>query len=309
MNLLTYALPNLLKEVNKVQLSNFKKSEDIHEFLVLNRMPFEERLLDVAVNVRNKIDEIHIIGNINLLDNAHHLVLLVVDQEADKVNEFAKQEGILWAKFALTLSFKLEWLRSIRRTLWEFLHYYDVLANKEEKSNECFYQETSNYNDLLDHFMNGFFISYTKYKDELIEKQQKLVNNLSAPIIPITPDVSVLPLIGTLDTNRANIIEEKVLFEVGRLRIQTLIMDLSGIAEMDNDAMQLFLKLLDGVSMMGSKLIITGLRPEIVRKMISLDVHFGTKAVTKASLQKALQDYLTVENTVSTNLMADFNAN
>ncbi|MFS0672472.1 STAS domain-containing protein [Ornithinibacillus sp. 179-J 7C1 HS] len=275
------------------------KSDDIHEFLMLNRTPFEERLLSVAVNVRDKINEIHLIGNINLLDNAHHLVLLVVDRKFKEVEEFAKREGIVWAKHAMTLSFKLEWIRAIRKTFWEFLHHFDVLLGNNEKDSESFYVETSNYNELIDSFTNSFFISYSKYKDELIERQQKLVNNLSVPIIPITEDVCILPLIGTIDTNRANIIEEKVLLEVGRLRIQTLIMDLSGIAEMDNEAIKLFLKLLDGVAMMGSELVITGLRPEIVRNMIKLDVEFGGKATTKASLQKALQDYLKLDNSKS----------
>jgi rsbT co-antagonist protein RsbR len=280
-------------------MADFVNGKDIHEFLVHNRPLFEERLLNEAVNVRDKINEIHLIGNINLLDNAHNLVLLVVDQKEDELKQFARKEGVVWAKYSMTLSFKLEWLRAIRKTLWEFLFQYDVLCGKIEKQSDSFYKETSRYNELIDSFINGFFISYSKYKDELIDRQQKLVNNLSAPIIPITPDVSILPLIGTIDTNRANVIEEKVLFEVGRLRIQTLIMDLSGIAEMDNESIKLFLKLLDGVSMMGSKLVITGLRPEIVRNMIKLDVDFGTKATTKASLQKALQDYLPGEISVA----------
>lgn len=286
-------------------MSNLIKSEDIHDFLVLNRSPFEERLLSVAVNVRDKINEIHVIGNINLLDNAHQLVLLIVDGKINEVEEFAKKEGIVWAKHAMTLSFKLEWIRAIRKTFWEFLYHFDTLIGQKVKDSENFYTETSIYNELVDSFTNSFFISYSKYKDELIEKQQKLVNNLSVPIIPITPDVSILPLIGTIDTNRANVIEEKVLFEVGRMRIQTLIMDLSGIAEMDNEAIRLFLKLLDGVGMMGSKLVITGLRPEIVRNMIKLDVEFGGKATTKASLQKALQDYLKIDHNHSKESLVD----
>ncbi|WP_026906155.1 STAS domain-containing protein [Paucisalibacillus globulus] len=276
-------------------MSNIIKSEEIHKFLDVNRSLFEEKLLSFAVNVRDKINEIHLIGNINLLDNAHQLVLLVVDQKEQEVKAFAKKEGMVWAKHRMALSFKLEWIMAIRKTFWEFLHRFDLENNITTKTSDAFYTETSKYNELIDSFTNGFFISYSNYKDELIEKQQKLVNNLSAPIIPITPDVSILPLIGTIDTGRANIIEEKVLSEVGRLRIQTLIIDLSGIAEMDNESIKLFLKLLDGVTMMGSKLVITGLRPEIVRSMINIDVEFGSKASTKASLQKALQDYLTVD--------------
>ncbi|WP_090867196.1 STAS domain-containing protein [Oceanobacillus limi] len=266
----------------------------IHDFLVANKAIFEENLLNEAVNVRDKIDEIHYIGNINLLKNAHKLVLLFVDEDVDEVTRFAKQEGVLWAKFSLTLAFKLEWLQAIRRTLWRFLREYDIHSGQIE-TNDQFYELESRINDLVDLFLNSFFISYSKYKDELIEAQRKMVDNLSVPIIPITPSVCILPLIGTIDTYRASIIEEKVLIEIGKLRIQTLIMDLSGIAEMDHEAIKHFLKLLDAISMMGAKSVITGLRPEIVREMVKLDIDFGSKADTKGSLQMALKDYLNMD--------------
>ncbi|GGA62732.1 STAS domain-containing protein [Ornithinibacillus halotolerans] len=281
-----------------------EESKDIHGFLILNRERFEKELLSVAVNVRDKINEIHLIGNINLLDNAHQLILLVVNQKEKEVMEFAQKEGILWAKHAMTLSFKLEWIRAIRKTFWSFLELFDGMNSVDKKSQE-FYAETSTYNELIDSFINNFFISYSTYKDELIEKQRTLVNKLSVPIIPITPDVSILPLIGTIDSNRANVIEEKVLFEVGRLRIKTLIMDLSGIAKMDNDAIELFLKLLNGITMMGSKLIITGLRPEIVSNMMKLNVDFGTKVTTRATLQNALQDYLKIDQLNNNDTLED----
>ncbi|MFD2044139.1 STAS domain-containing protein [Ornithinibacillus salinisoli] len=269
----------------------FNNGMDIRECLVMNRRVFEENVLNEAVNVKDKIDEIHLIGNINLLQNAHKLVLHIVEEDVQEVKDFAKQEGILWAKYSLTLAFKLEWLQAIRRTLWKFLREYNTLSEKNN-SNEDFYQLESKINGLIDLFLNGFFIHYSKYKDELIESQQKLVDNLSVPIIPITSSVCILPLIGTIDTNRANTIEEKVLFEIGKLRIETLILDLSGIAEMDSDAIKHFIKLLDGVSMMGAKSVLTGLRPEVVRNMVNLDITFGSRADIKASLQVAIRDYL-----------------
>ncbi|SHF52425.1 STAS domain-containing protein [Ornithinibacillus halophilus] len=274
--------------------STFKDVEDVRKFLLNNRQSFEGKLLSEAVNVRDKIDEIHLIGNINLLTNAYKLILLVVDEKVDDVKEFAEQEGIVWAKYNLTLAFKIEWIQAIRRTLWHFLNQYDQI-NDKDRPNQEIYNMASKVNDLIDQFLNGFFISYSRYKDELIESQRKMVEKLSVPIIPITKTVSILPLIGTIDSYRANIIEEKILLEVGKLRIQKLILDLSGIAEMDTEAIHLFLKVLDGVSMMGSEVVITGMRPEIVRQMVELDINFGAKAKTKGSLQKALKEDLELE--------------
>ncbi|MBP1949161.1 STAS domain-containing protein [Virgibacillus litoralis] len=275
----------------------YEEGQPIRQFLIDNSQTFEDQLLAEANTVRDKIEEIQMIGNINLLENAHKLVLFVVDEKKDEVVNFARQEGIVWAKHSLTLALKIEWIQAIRRTLWDFLYEYDKL-NEKVSSREQFYNMESKINDLIDKFLNGFFINYSSFKDKLIEDQRKLVENLSAPIIPITSKISILPIIGTMDRYRVTIIEEKVLLEIGQRHIQKLIMDLSGIAEMETEVMQLFLKLLDGISMMGCEAVITGLRPDIVRNMVDLEVEFGQKFETKGSLQQALDGYLHSDDTI-----------
>ena len=145
---------------------------------------------------------------------------------------------------------------------------------------------------------NGYFrfaslLSYSDFKNQLLEAQKRLVENLSVPIIPITSSVCVLPLIGSIDNYRTNVLEEKVLLEISRLHIQTLIIDLSGISEMEVDVIDHLVKIIDGTAMMGCKAVITGLRPEIVRKMIHLGLTIKNKAEMKGTLQLALKDYLT----------------
>lgn len=67
----------------------------IREYLIKNRPLFEEQLLSQAVNVKDKINDIHNLGNINLVENAHKLVLLAVDGDTEEVKKFAEQEGII----------------------------------------------------------------------------------------------------------------------------------------------------------------------------------------------------------------------
>lgn len=270
----------------------FTEGQDMKEFLSQNKQIFEEMLLAEAVNVREKIKEIQLIGNINLLLNAHRLVLYVVEHREQELIAFAKQEGIIWAKYSLTLEFKLEWVQAIRRTLWNFLYYYDQFQGKHVTREE-FYAMEKRINELVDQFLNNFFISYSAYKDKLIESQKKLVHNLSVPIIPISPSICILPLIGEIDAYRATTIEEKVLMEIGNLHIQTLIMDLSGVLQMEMEVAHHLFKIFDGISMMGCSTIITGLRPEVVRKMINEGISFKDRAEMKGTLQQALKKYLT----------------
>lgn len=272
---------------------NFSSNEDdkIKAFLQTNKEDFEQRLLVEAVNVREKIEEILLVGNVDLLNNAHKVVRFIVEQDEAAIISFAQQEGEVWATHSLTLSFKLEWIQAIRRTLWNFLYEYEQL---QEAFNDVkvFFNLEKKVNEQVDLFLKTFFISYSDYKDRLIQSQQNLVENLSVPIIPITPSVCILPLIGEMDDSRMSIIEEKVLMEIGKLRIQILILDLSGIIEMEIEVLQKLMNILDGTAMMGCKAVITGLRPEIVTKMVRAGVCFGNKAETKGTLQQALKDYL-----------------
>jgi rsbT co-antagonist protein RsbR len=273
---------------------HFEKGLNLKGFLIRNRENFEERLLAEAVNVRGKIDEIQRTGNVNLLANAHKLVLYIVDAQEHEVISFAQEEGISWAKYSLTLAFKLEWIQTIRRVLWEFLYNYDRLCNREN-SREHFYSLEKSINELIDQFLHYFIISYSQYKDELIRKQRETVRNLSAPIIPLTASMCILPLIGTIDMQRAAEIGEKVITQIGANRIEVLIIDFSGAGEIETQVLKHLMNLLDGVAMMGCQAVITGLRPETVKLMISQGLSFENKAVTKGTLQQALVEYLTFQ--------------
>ncbi|MGM9932625.1 STAS domain-containing protein [Pradoshia sp.] len=268
----------------------FETGTYIKNYFQENRDYFEEQLLSEAVNVRDKIEEILLIGNIDLLNNAHKLVMYVMDQSDQDVRDFAKQEGIAWATHSISLTFKLEWVQAIRRTLWNLLHKFLDERHMPFEPDDFFILEKQ-INDQLDQFLNTFFICYSDYKDKLLEKQKQLVENLSVPIIPITEDMCILPLIGILDDQRSKIIEEKVFNAIGDLHIETLIIDLSGIAEMDGNIIDHFLKMIDGTTMMGCKPVITGLRPEIVRQMVTLGISFEERALTSGTLQSAIKRY------------------
>ncbi|CEG34650.1 STAS domain-containing protein [Bacillus sp. EB93] len=272
---------------------SFVYDEDkIMEFLLQNKSEFEEYLLSAAVNVRDKIEEILLIGNVDLLNNAHKLVRYIVEQNETDLIAFAEQEGVTWATHSMTLSFKLEWIQALRRTLWTFLYKFEQEKKAFIEDSKVFFDLEKIVNEKVDEFLKSFFVSYSDYKDKLILAQQNLVENLSVPIIPITSTTCVLPLIGTIDYSRLQIIEEKVLMEIGKLRIQTLILDLSGIIEIEVEMITDLMKILDGTAMMGCKAVVTGLRPEVVTKMIRSGIQLDNKAETKGTLQQALKDYL-----------------
>ncbi|PYZ96702.1 anti-anti-sigma factor [Alteribacter lacisalsi] len=248
---------------------------------------FSQQLLCDASQVRDKIDEIHRVGNIDLFENAHKLVMYALGENTS-LSSFAEKEGVAWAQHELTLSFKLEWVQSIRRTMWRFLHDYHE-ENKNQYGN--FFELEKQVNDTIDQFLNGFFLSYSRYKDALLAAQRELVENLSAPIIPLSDRVCVLPLIGEVDEDRVETIETKTLPEIKRLQIETLIIDFSGIAQMDTQSMNRMMKTINGTQMMGCECIITGLRPQIVSNLINNDLQFDPNIITKGTLEQTVNDF------------------
>ncbi|MDZ5472924.1 STAS domain-containing protein [Bacillus sp. 31A1R] len=270
----------------------YQENVSLIEFINANNQKFENRLLSEAVNVRDKIDEILEIGNIDLVNNAHKLVIDIINGEEQALKLFARQEGIAWATHSIVLTFKLEWVQAIRRTLWIFIESYSSFSKNQTFKD--FFDLEKQINNRVDQFLNTFFISYSTYKDSLIKAHRELVEKLSVPIIPINPAVCILPLIGSVDSFRTSVLEEKVLTEIGRTRMQILIMDLSGIADMEGDVIDHLMKIIDGSSMMGCKTVITGLRPEVVRKIIHMGVTFDKNTKTLGTLQQALKEYLKV---------------
>ncbi|SFC78796.1 Anti-anti-sigma regulatory factor (antagonist of anti-sigma factor) [Bacillus sp. OV322] len=264
---------------------------EIEVFIKEDGETFESKLLSEAVNVSTKITDILDQGNIDLLKNARTLIYYVINQKDNELVAFAKQEGIAWAEHALTLELKLEWVQAIRRTLWHFAGIIDEEKNITSDRSE-FYSLEKSINDNIDKFLNNFFLNYAKYKETVFLEQREMVEHLSVPIIPVSGNVSVLPLIGTIDSYRIQIIEEKVLNDIAKSRIQTLVMDLSGIAMMERDVINHFEMILAGVKMMGCKTVLTGLRPDLVRKMVHSGIRFEEGADTKGTLQETLKQYL-----------------
>ena len=270
----------------------FLDMEIVTDFLRANREDFQQKLLSEAVNVSGKINDILEKGNIDLLKNAELVAHYIVENKEEELIEFAKIEGIAWAQHDLTLAFKLEWVHAIRRTLWYFLYQFDEEQGDGEASREKFFLLEKRINDNVDQFLNNFFISYSDYKDEQLWSHKKLVENLSVPIIPVNSTIAVLPLIGMIDSYRVNALEEKVLMEISSIKIQTLIIDLSGTAEMEMDVLFQFETILHGINMMGCKAILTGLRVELVRNIVDSGIAFDSLVEIKGTLQQTLKEHL-----------------
>lgn len=121
-----------------------------------------------------------------------------------------------------------------------------------------------------------------------IRAQQSLIHDLSVPILPITPTVLVLPLIGTLDHHRLELIRQRALEAVEQAHARTLILDVTGVPELDQHGAQGLLLVAQATRMMGSQCVLAGLRPRLAQALVQLGVELRSLR-TYATLQRALE--------------------
>lgn len=128
---------------------------------------------------------------------------------------------------------------------------------------------------------------YQKIRNEVINRQQQEMLELSTPVVKLWEGILALPLIGTLDSARTQVVMENLLQSIVDTNSAVAIIDITGVPTVDTLVAQHLLKTLAAAKLMGAQCIISGIRPQIAQTMVHLGVAFGD-VVTKATLADAL---------------------
>jgi rsbT co-antagonist protein RsbR len=128
---------------------------------------------------------------------------------------------------------------------------------------------------------------FQKGREEVIARQQQEMLELSTPVVQLWDGILALPLIGTLDSARTQIVMESLLEKIVDSGAGIAIIDITGVPTVDTLVAQHLLKTVAAARLMGAECIISGIRPQIAQTIVHLGVDLGT-VVTKATLQDAL---------------------
>ncbi|MDZ7370537.1 MAG: STAS domain-containing protein [candidate division KSB1 bacterium] len=140
---------------------------------------------------------------------------------------------------------------------------------------------------LVDQMAMVTFDTYAAGREKIIRQQQMEMLELSTPVIRLWEGVLALPLIGTLDSNRTQVVMENLLQMIVETGSQIAILDITGVPAVDTLVAQHLLKTVAAARLMGAQCIISGIRPQIAQTMVHLGVAFGD-VITKATLADAL---------------------
>ncbi len=141
---------------------------------------------------------------------------------------------------------------------------------------------------LLDQL--GLFTTevYQKGREEVILRQQQEMMELSTPVVQLWERVLALPLIGTLDSARTQVVMENLLQQIVDTGAEIAIIDITGVPTVDTLVAQHLLKTVAAARLMGADCIISGIRPQIAQTIVHLGVDLGD-VITKATLADAFQ--------------------
>jgi rsbT co-antagonist protein RsbR len=138
---------------------------------------------------------------------------------------------------------------------------------------------------LLDAFGLYTLEIFQKSREEVIVRQQREISELSTPVVKLWDGILALPLIGTLDSQRTQVVMENLLQTIVDVEAEIAIIDITGVPTVDTLTAQHLLKTVAAARLMGADCIISGIRPQIAQTMVHLGVELNV--ISKASLADA----------------------
>ena len=142
-------------------------------------------------------------------------------------------------------------------------------------------------NQLIDNLSIVTFDTYIKGREEVILRQTNEIEEISSPVNHVWEGIVALPIIGTLDSSRTQVVMENLLNEIVNTGSSIAILDISGVPAVDSLVAQHLIKTVSATRLMGAECIISGIKPEIAQTIVHLGIDLSD-IITKASLASAL---------------------
>ncbi len=163
---------------------------------------------------------------------------------------------------------------------------FKLLKQELAKDAGALGEETWTATQLLDQLGLHTMEVFIKTREETISRQQEEMLELSTPVVKLWDGVLALPMIGTLDSARTQIVMESLLQRIVETGAEVAIIDITGVPTVDTLVAQHLIKTVTAARLMGAECIISGIRPQIAQTIVHLGVDLGD-VLTKATLADA----------------------
>lgn len=168
----------------------------------------------------------------------------------------------------------------------------ELLEREMADDPKLMYQEILIANRVLDNLSLFTVEAFMKGREEVIQRQTDEINEISTPVIRVWDGVVALPIIGTLDSTRTQVVMENLLQQIVSTGSSIAILDISGVPMVDSLVAQHLIKTVSATRLMGAECIISGIRAEIAQTIVHLGIDLSgvqTKATLAGALKLAFQ--------------------
>lgn len=149
--------------------------------------------------------------------------------------------------------------------------------------------------DWVEPIIRQLVNEYTGNWEQIVSLQRVALQELSAPLIPVTDGITIMPLIGTIDTERAKLIMENLLQGTINHNSEVVLIDITGVPVVDTMVAHHIIQAAEAVHLIGAKCILVGIRPEIAQTIVNLGIDLSDFS-TKSSLRKGFARALEITN-------------
>lgn len=204
------------------------------------------------------------------------------DEFQSKLIDFAEKV----VRLGWPLHFVTEGLQTFGRLVFEGMSKGDFVTKDNQM--DIVYE----FDRWMTPMRNEIVNSYSKTWERTVSLQKIALQELSAPLIPVFEGITIMPLVGTIDTERAKQIMENLLHGVVKHRSEVVLIDITGVPVVDTMVAHHIIQAAEAVRLVGAKCMLVGIRPEIAQTIVNLGINlnlFTTKNTLKKGIEAALE--------------------
>lgn len=263
------------------------------EFLVRNAEMISKEIVDynlaqLEIELPQEIIEKSIQTNIEFLEFLGNSLNLSNETVREKFIEWHKERS---DQTAYDFSFNdiASLIKPYADTRLHLTEMLTKISMREGLSIDEIVQVNNRLSYLMDLSITETMIERERLANQNNKENQRIITELSSPIVPIQNGLAILPLIGEIDLDRNDHIINNVIPKISELNINSIIIDFSGIPKIDIDVARRIFKIKDVLGLIGVNTMFTGIRPDLAVNIMSAGIDFSS-IQTFGTVQQALQN-------------------
>ncbi|WP_044340426.1 RsbT co-antagonist protein RsbRA [Rossellomorea aquimaris] len=240
--------------------------------------------------MRNEADEkfLQVVSDQVFTKTSHEFVEMIASNLRDSKEFNSRLED--FAEKVVRLGWPLTFVTTALNTFGKVV--YEGMMKEGIITDQNYAAQVEKFDKWLTPMNKKVIGAYTESWERTVSLQKIALQELSAPLIPVFEKISVMPLVGTIDTERARLIMENLLNGVVKHRAEVVLIDITGVPVVDTMVAHHIIQAAEAVRLVGAKCMLVGIRPEIAQTIVNLGIdlnQFSTNSTLRKGIEKALE--------------------